>query len=131
MSRFSGFRAALVAALSAASAVSWAASLEMHVPSTAFAAGSSDVIDRAVRALVALEGESHISRVWVFPTGEANTVFVHYRTTTDVDAHEPGPTIEHLVMLEMSGEHIAKLHDLTLAPAAVVAAVSAGKSTKE
>src|SRR4029078_8425616 len=109
MSRFSDFRAALVAALSAASAVSWAASLEMHVPSTAVADGSSDVIDRAVRALgaregesqinraarglVAAEGESHISRVWVFTTAEANTVFVHYRKAPDADAHEKGPTI--------------------------------------
>lgn len=128
MSRFSVYRAVIVAASSAAAAVSWASGVETHAPSTAIAARSSDVMDRAVRALVALEGESHITRVWVFPTGDENTVFVHYRTTTDVDAHEPGPTIEHLVMLEMSGERIAKLHDLTRAPATVVAAVSSGKA---
>src|SRR5262249_14128763 len=89
-----------IAMLSVASGASLALQVEMHAPSTALAARSQDVIHRAVRAIVALEGESHLTRVWVFPTAEANTVFVHYRTTSDVDAHEPGPTIEHLVMLE-------------------------------
>jgi hypothetical protein len=60
----------------------------------------------------------------VFPTGDANAVFVHYRTIADVDAHEPGPTVEHLVLLEMNGERIAKMHDLTKAPESVVAAVA-------
>ena len=92
------------------------------VPATALAARSADVIDRAVRALVALEGESRISKLWVFPTAEPNTVFVHYRTTADVDAHEPGSTVEHLVMLELDGTRIAKLQDLTTAPASIVAA---------
>ena len=130
MSRFSVFRAAIITLLAAASAVSLASTVETHVPSTALAARSSEIIDRAVRALVALEGERHITRVWVFPTADANTVFVHYRTTTtDIDAHEPGPTIEHLVMLEMNGERIAKLHDLTDAPEVLLAAARPGEGS--
>jgi hypothetical protein len=92
------------------------------VPATALAARSTDVIERATRAIVALEGESRIRKLWVFPTAEPNTVFVHYRTTTDVDAHEPGPTVEHLVMLELDGTRIAKLQDLTTTPSSIVAA---------
>jgi hypothetical protein len=95
-----------------------------RVPATELAARSSDLIERATRALVAREGESRITNLWVFPTGDANAVFVHYRTTNDADVHEPGPTIEHLALIEMSGERIAKLHDLTTAPASVVAAVT-------
>ena len=95
-----------------------------QVPATELASRSTDIIERATRALVAREGESRITRLWVFPTADANVVFVHYRTTTDVDAHEPGPTIEHLALIEMSGERIAKLQDLTTAPASAVAAVS-------
>lgn len=97
------------------------------VPATALAARSTDVIDRATRAIVALEGESRIRKLWVFPTAEPNTVFVHYRTTADVDAHEPGPTVEHLVMLELDGTRIANLRDLTTAPASLVAATEKAK----
>jgi hypothetical protein len=99
-----------------------APSVVPNVPATELAERSADVIDRAVRALVALEGESRISKLWVFPTAEPNTVFVHYRTTKDVDAHEPGPSAEHLVMLELDGTRIAKLQDLTTSPSTIVAA---------
>ena len=113
--------AAIAAALSFSAAASPASKLTASVPSTELAAHSSDVIERAIRALVQKEGESRITRLWVFPTGDANAVFVHYRTTDDADAHEPGPSTEHLVLLEMSGERIAKLHDLTQVRASVVA----------
>ena len=124
MTRFSKFWPTIIATSAAASAACMASEVETHVPATALASQSQDVIDRAVRAITVLEGESHLTRVWVFPTGDINAVFVHYRTTSDVGAHEPGLTIEHFVMLEMSGERIAKLHDLTLAPVPVAAVVS-------
>jgi hypothetical protein len=117
---------AATAVLSLAGATCPASDLSASVPATELATRSSDLIDRATRALVAQEGESRISRLWVFPTGDANVVFVHYRTTADVDAHEPGPTTERLVLLEMSGERIAKLHDLTKAPASIVTAMTGG-----
>jgi hypothetical protein len=116
MSRRFMFLAIAVAVLSFNAATCPASDLKANVPATELAARSADVIDRAIRALVAREGESRISKLWVFPTGDDNAVFVHYRTTGDVDAHEPGATTEHLVLLEMSGERIAKLHDLTAGP---------------
>jgi hypothetical protein len=124
MRRRSWIIAVTTAVLSFGAAACAASGIPTSVPDTALAARSADLIDRAVRALVAREGESRITRLWVFPTGDSNTVFVHYRTTSDVDAHEPGPTTEHLVMLEMTGERIASLHDLTTAPTTVVASVS-------
>jgi hypothetical protein len=124
MNRHFWFLGALAALLSLSAPASRATDLSASVPATEHAARSKDVVDRAIAALVAREGESRISRLWVFPTAEANVVFVHYRTTSDVDAHEPGPTTEHLVLLEMSGERIAKWHDLTTAPATVVASVT-------
>src|SRR5687768_5532478 len=114
--------------LSFTAAASPASEVTASIPSTELAARSSDLIDRAIRALLTMEGESRITRLWVFPTGDVNAVFVHYRTAVDADAHEPGPTIEHLVLLEMNGERIAKLHDLTRAPASVVAAVGEQKT---
>ncbi len=127
MSRRSVFLAAATVVLSFHVAACLASDLKANVPAsvpaTELAAQSADVIDRAIRALVAREGESRISKLWVFPTGDDNAVFVHYRITSDVDAHEPGPTTEHLVLLEMSGERIAKMHDLTTAPSAVVTAL--------
>jgi hypothetical protein len=103
-------------ALTIASTAFSAPPVAASAPSTELAVRSKEVIDRAVRALVAREGGDRITKLWVFPTGQANTVFVHYRTT-----------VEHLVMLELEGERIAKLHDLTTAPESLVAAVSAGK----
>ena len=103
MSRRLLIPAAVTAALSFNAAACPASGVTPSVPSTELAARSADLIDRAVRAIVAREGGSHVARLWVFPTGDANAVFVHYRTIADVDAHEPGPTVEHLVLLEMSG----------------------------
>jgi hypothetical protein len=120
--------AAVTAVLSFTAAASPATEVTASVPSTELAARSSDLIDRAIRALVKMEGESRITRLWVFPTGDPNAVFVHYRTTRDADAHEPGPSTEHLVLLEMNGERIANLHDLTRAPASVVASVGEEKT---
>jgi hypothetical protein len=128
-SRFAHLAASMTAALSIAASAATACDVAAQVPATALATRSVDIIERATRALVAREGESRITRLWVFPTGDANSVFVHYRTTNDVDAHEPGPTIEHLALIEMNGERIAKLHDLTTAPASVVAAVSTDEVT--
>ena len=123
MSRYSTLIAIAAAALCFTSLGCHAGTVPVSVPSTELATRSSDLIERAVRALLELEGESRVTRLWVFPTGDAQTVFVHYRTSKDPDAHEPGPTVEHLVMLEMNGERIAQLHDLTQAPESLLASV--------
>lgn len=62
-----------------------------------------------------------IQTLWIFPTGEANTVFVHYSTSA-VGEKE---TSEHLAFVEMRGARIAKLHDFTSAPPAMLAGAKA------
>jgi hypothetical protein len=94
-----------------------------RAPDTEIATRSADLIDRAARALIAKEGESHVTRLWVFPTADANTVFVHYRWTADSFAHEPGATTERLVLMTLDGERIADMHDLTRASESLVAAI--------
>jgi len=68
-------------------------------------------------AVPALGTGDRIQTLWIFPTGEANTVFVHYSTSA------PGAkdAAEHLAFVEMRGARIAKLHDFTSAPSAMVA----------
>ena len=76
--------------------------------------GSYLTIDAtSLRAHCAVEeqtGESplRISNLRVFPTGDSNAVFVSY-TTAAADS----PTSEHLALIELSGERIAKLRDFT------------------
>lgn len=56
---------------------------------------------------------AHISNLWIFPTSDSNAVFVQY--TTSSDARSPGepPNSEHLALLEMRGDRIAKIRNLS------------------
>src|SRR5712664_2158285 len=44
---------------------------------------------------------AHISNLWIFPTPDPNTVFVHYTTSSDVLSPAERPDSEHLSLLEM------------------------------
>jgi len=48
----------------------------------------------------------HISNLWVFPTNEANTVFVQYSTTSDSVSTQGTSPAEHLSLLEMRGDRL-------------------------
>jgi hypothetical protein len=68
-----------------------------------------------------LIGESslRLSKLRIFPTGDSNSVFVRY--TTSASDSQPGvehsehPTLtsEHLALIELRGDRIAKLRDFT------------------
>src|SRR5262245_36259251 len=104
----------------------FAADLQVKVPSTPEAARAADLIARAQRALIgSLSPDEHIQTLWIFPTGEANTVFVHYSSSIAGEKE----TSEHLAFIEMQGTRIAKLQDVTSAPAAMVAGAKAQPST--
>lgn len=75
-------------------------------------------------AVPALGTGEHIQTLWIFPTGEANTVFVDYSTSAAGEKE----TSEHLAFVEMRGARIAKLHDITSAPPAMVAGTKARSS---
>jgi len=53
--------------------------------------------------------ETHISSLWIYPTRDSNTVFVNYTIDFDVRSPSELPDSEHLALLEMRGDQIAKL----------------------
>jgi len=59
--------------------------------------------DTAVRA----SAMDRVSNVWIFPTGDANAVFVQYETTSDSTVFQGAEKKAHLVLLEMRGDRIA------------------------
>jgi hypothetical protein len=70
-----------------------------HIPATAQSQANAAVIARADHAL--RDSVTGLSNVWIFATGDADAVFVSYKTDTD-----------HLALVEMKGERIASLRDL-------------------
>jgi hypothetical protein len=54
---------------------------------------------------------AHISNLSIFPTPDSNTVFVHYTTSSDVGSPAEPPDSEHLALLEMRGDRIAKIRN--------------------
>ena len=74
----------------------------VNTPAITQTAANADLIGRsnqAVRQYV----HGPMADVWVFPTADANTVFVRYTVNTS----------EHLLLVEMKGEQIATLRDFT------------------
>jgi hypothetical protein len=104
---------ALVALAATAASSSLAAEpLKVNTPAISQSTTYAELIARssnAVRDYVLAHSPSgtRLANFWVFPTADANTVFVRY-TVGD-------PTTEHLVLVEMDGTRIASLRDLTLA----------------
>jgi hypothetical protein len=82
-----------------------------HIPATSQSKTNAAVIakaDHALRNCVA-----GLSNVWIFATGDANSVFVSYSTDT-----------EHLALVEMQGDRIASLRDLNFTGNEVLTAAS-------
>jgi hypothetical protein len=80
---------------------------------------------------------THISNLWIFPTIDSNAVFVQYTTSSDVRSPAQLPDSEHLALLEMRGDRIAKMRnfsadagDLSTAEASVVRSATASSYTR-
>jgi len=82
-----------------------------HIPATPQSQANAALIARADHAL--RDSVTGLSNVWIFATGDSNAVFVSYRTDT-----------EHLALVEMKGEQIARLRDLNSSPEQVRTASS-------
>ena len=67
------------------------------------------MVARAEHAFNAYLGTQRISNLWIYPTNEANTVFVHYEADLQVAALDVAHKQSHLVMLEMRGDQIARV----------------------
>jgi hypothetical protein len=52
---------------------------------------------------------AHISNLSIYPTPDSNTVFVHYTTGSDVRSSATLADSEHIALLEMRGDRIAKI----------------------
>jgi hypothetical protein len=74
----------------------------VHTPAITQSAANADLIERSNRA-VRQYVHGPVADVWVFPTADANTVFVRYTVNTS----------EHLLLVEMKGDQIATLRDFT------------------
>jgi hypothetical protein len=56
---------------------------------------------------------AHISSLWIFPTNDSNTVFVQYTMSSDVGSPAEVSDSEHLALIEMRGNQIAKMRDFS------------------
>jgi hypothetical protein len=82
-----------------------------RVPATSQSKANAAVIAKADQAL--RNSVAGLSNVWIFATGDANSVFVSYTTDT-----------EHLALVEMQGDRIASLRDLNSTANEILAAAS-------
>ena len=93
-----------------------------HVPATAQSKANAAVIAKADHAL--RNSLPTISNVWIFATGDANSVFVSYTTGTPNESHAAVKRSEHLALVEMQGDQIATLRDLNSISNVVLTAAS-------
>ena len=93
-----------------------AGELPFNAPQTARAQESAQPLHQAAQALsdpAAIAKDQHIANLWLFPTGDTNTVFAQY------DLSQGGATTQHLAVLKVSGQQIVEQTDLTDANAYV------------
>jgi hypothetical protein len=90
-----------------------------HIPATAQSKVNAVVIAKADHAL--RDSLPTMSNVWIFATGDANSVFVSYTTN---ESHASAKSSEHLALVEMQGDHIATLRDLNSSANVVLTAAS-------
>ncbi len=91
-----------------------AGELPFNAPQTARAQESAQLLHQAAQALSdpsASAKDQHIANLWLFPTGDTNTVFARY------DLSQGGATTQHLAVLKVSGKQIVEQTDLTEANA--------------
>jgi hypothetical protein len=93
-----------------------------HIPATAQSKVNAAVIAKADLAL--RNSLPTMSNVWIFATGDANSVFVSYTTSTPNESHTGAKSSEHLALVEMQGDHITTLRDLNSSGNVVLTAAS-------
>jgi hypothetical protein len=72
---------------------------------------------------------AHISNLWIFPTPDSNTVFVHYTIGSDGRSPAELPDSERLALLEMRGDRIVKIRN-SRADAGTLSALEASVVTR-
>ena len=110
MNRFTALGAALVVAASTAVSAGSALQQRAHVPHTLAATRAAGLLARAEHAFAAHLGKQQVRNVWIFPTGDENTVFVKYDVAPGVASVAGAQIQSRLAMLEMQGDRIARVH---------------------
>ena len=110
------------AALLLTSSITTLADEPTHIPATAQSKVNAAVIAKADHAL--RNSLPTISNVWIFATGEPNSVFVSYTAGNPNESHAVAKSSEHLALVEMRGDHIATLRDLNSSANVVLTAAS-------
>jgi hypothetical protein len=106
-----------------------AAEPSFSAPLTARAQESAELLARAAHALYASPTavrDQHISNLWLFPTGDAKTVFAHYTLSSN---DESKASTEQLAMLTLSGTQLVEQRDLTIAQPNWSAAIGNGHTS--
>jgi hypothetical protein len=95
---------------------------QFNVPATVRAQESAELLRRAAHALrdmlsdAALQARGqHIANLWLFPTGDADTVFAQYTLMSNDDR---ASTTQRLALLTLRGDRIVDLRELTAPEAA-------------
>jgi hypothetical protein len=88
--------------------------LSFNVPSTDRARESAEQLREAAHALYGLPDAGQIKDLWLFPTGDSNTLFAQYTLSAQESAAIP---TEHLALVTLDGNRIVALTDLTEAQA--------------
>jgi hypothetical protein len=104
-----------------------AGELPFNAPATERTTESALLLHQTARALYELPSGAvlqsasgkHISNLWLFPTADADTVFVRYNLTSDDEATSgtAASATEHLAVLTVRGNRILESRDLTSAHA--------------
>jgi hypothetical protein len=94
-----------------------AGELPFNAPDTARAQENAQLLHQAARALGDLPATStlaardrHISKLWIFPTADADTVFAQYELSSN---EEGGASTKHLTVLQVRGDRILEQRELT------------------
>jgi hypothetical protein len=107
-------------AVAAASALSFflgsapvvAAEVQFNVPDTARARESADLLGQTAQSFQALAGAAgtQLSSVWLYPTGDADTVFAHYTLSSNDSSTSPS---QHLALLTVREKQIVEVRELS------------------
>jgi len=73
-------------------------------------------VARAIKAGTPETREERISNLWLFPTGDENTVFAQYVVTKGAAPSKVANSEDHFELLKLEGDRIVERRDLMYAP---------------
>jgi hypothetical protein len=62
------------------------------------------------------QAKMRITHLWISPTNDRNSVFVHYKLSPDPPSSANDCESEHLALIEMRGDRIARMREFNASP---------------